>query len=152
MFKVKILDANLDRFKGYGMVFIRLGLGAVFLAHGGQKLFGLFGGNGLSGTIGFMENMGFHPAVFWGTALACAEFFGGLFALIGLFSRWAGLVLATVMFTAIVTVHLENGLFLSNKGFEFAGSLLCMAISLIICGGGSLSADHYLQKRKGKKL
>ena len=75
MFKVKILDANLDRIKGTGMLFIRLGLGLVFIAHGGQKLFGLFGGNGLSGTIDFMEDMGFYPATLWGIALACAEFF-----------------------------------------------------------------------------
>ena len=73
MFQVKILDANLDRFKEYGILFIRLGLGVVFLAHGGQKLFGLFGGNGLSGTIGFIGKMGLYPATFWGTALACAE-------------------------------------------------------------------------------
>ncbi|KMP11974.1 hypothetical protein UZ36_02540 [Candidatus Nitromaritima sp. SCGC AAA799-C22] len=140
----------MDRFKECGMLFIRLGLGVVFLAHGGQKLFGFFGGKGLSGTIGFMEMMGFYPAVFWGTALACAEFFGGLFALIGLFSRWAGFFLTVVMSVAVFTVHIKNGLFMSNKGFEFAGSLLCMAISLVICGGGQLSLDNFLQKRKEK--
>lgn len=148
MFKVDILDSNLDRFREYGLLSIRLGLGVVFLAHGGQKLFGLFGGKGLSGTIGFMDMLGFQPAVFWGTLLAGAEFFGGLFALLGLFTRWAGLFLAAVMAVAVFTVHLENGLFLADKGFEFAGSLLCMAIALIICGGGKLSVDDFLQQRK----
>jgi putative oxidoreductase len=148
MFKVKILDANLDRIKGSGMLFIRLALGVVFLAHGSQKLFGLFGGNGLSGTIGFMEDMGLFPATLWGVLLACAEFFGGLFALIGFYSRWAGFVLAIVMSTAIFMVHFQNGLFLSNRGFEYAGSLLCMAIALIISGGGNLSIDNSLKKRK----
>ena len=147
MFKVKILDANLDRFKECGILFIRLGLGVVFIAHGAQKLFGLFGGNGLAGTIGFMGNMGFYPAFFWGTALACAEFFGGLFALLGLFSRWAGLFLAIVMSVAVFTVHLKNGLFLSDRGFEYTGSLLCMAMALLINGGGSLSLDRLLKRK-----
>jgi putative oxidoreductase len=146
MFKIKILDSNLDKLKEYSMVSIRIALGVVFLGHGGQKLFGLFGGNGLSGTIGFMKMLGFHPAAFWGTALACAEFFGGLFALLGLFTRWAGFSLAIVMSVAVFTVHLKNGLFLANRGFEYAGSLLCMAIALIICGGGKLSLDNFFKK------
>lgn len=148
MFKVKILDANLDRIKGSGMLFIRLALGVVFLAHGSQKLFGLFGGSGLSGTIGFMEDMGLFPATLWGVLLACAEFFGGLFTLVGFYSRWAGLILTIVMGTAVLMVHLPNGLFLSHRGFEYAGSLLCMAIALIISGGGNISLDKFLKKGK----
>jgi len=148
MFKIKTLDANLDKIKGSGMLFIRLALGVVFLAHGSQKLFGLFGGNGLSGTISFMEDIGLYPATFFGVLLACGEFFGGLFALIGFYSRWAGLILAIVMAMAILMVHLQNGLFLSNRGFEYAGSLLCMAIALIICGGGNISVDKFLKQWK----
>ncbi len=147
MFKIKILDSNLDKLKEYSMVSIRIALGVVFLAHGGQKLFGLFGGKGLPGTIGFMKMLGFYPAAFWGTALACAEFFGGLFSLLGLFTRWAGFFLAIVMTVAVFTVHLKNGVFLSNNGFEYAGSLLCMAIALIIYGGGKLSLDNILKKK-----
>ncbi|MFQ5482100.1 MAG: DoxX family protein [Nitrospinaceae bacterium] len=147
MFKIEILDSHLDTLKDYGQVSLRVGLGVVFLAHGGQKLFGLFGGSGLSGAIGFVEMMGFHPAFIWGTLLACTEFFGGLLALIGLFTRWAGLSLAGVMATAILTVHLKNGLFLADKGFEYAGSLLCMAVALIILGGGKLSVDGWLRGR-----
>jgi putative oxidoreductase len=46
-------------------------------------------------------------------------------------------------------VHLKNGVFLSNNGFEFAGSLLCMAIAIIIYGGGKFSVDNILN-RKGE--
>ncbi|MGV7219900.1 MAG: DoxX family protein [Nitrospinales bacterium] len=148
MFKVKILDANLDRMKGSGMLFIRLALGVVFVGHGLQKLFGLFGGSGLSGTINFMEDMGLFPATMWGILLAFAELFGGLFALIGFYSRWAGLILSIVMGTAVFMVHIQNGLFLSNRGFEYAGSLLCMAIALTISGGGNISLDKFLKKGK----
>jgi len=146
MFRIRFLDSNLDQFKEYGVLFIRIGLGVIFIAHGGQKLFGLFGGHGLSGTIGFMDKMGFQPAMLFGAALACAEFFGGVLALLGLFTRWAGLFLAIVMSVAVYTVHLKNGLFMSNKGFEFSGALLCMALSLIVSGGGRWSIDKLLRK------
>ncbi len=147
MFKIKILDSNLERFKEYSILFIRIALGVVFLAHGSQKMFGLFGGGGIAGTIRFMDMMGFGFASFFGIALTGAEFFGGLFALLGLFTRWAALFIAIVMSVAVFTVHIKHGFFVSNKGFEFAGSLLCMAIALIINGGGKISLDNLLFKK-----
>ncbi len=148
MFKIEIIDSQVDRYREYGLLFIRLALGAVFLAHGSQKLFGLFGGHGLSGTIGFMDMMGLKPAAFWGTLLACGEFFGGLLALLGLLTRWAGLCIATIMSVAIFTVHLKNGFFLDNKGIEFAFSLLCMAMALVFFGGGKFSLDDLLWNKE----
>ncbi len=147
MFKIKVLDSNLDRFKEYSMLSLRIALGVVFIAHGSQKLFGLFGGGGLAGTIRYMDMMGFNFAAFWGIALALAEFSGGLFALLGLFTRWAAFFIAIVMSVAVFAVHVKHGLFVSNKGFEFAGSLLCMAIALIINGGGKFSLDNLLFKK-----
>ena len=144
MFIIKVLDSNLDRFKEYSMLSIRIALGVVFLTHGSQKLFGFFGGGGIAGTIRFMDMMGFGFAAFFGIALSCAEFFGGLLTLLGLFTRWAALFIAVVMSVAVFTVHLKYGFFVSNKGFEFAGSLLCMAIALIINGGGKISLDNLL--------
>ena len=87
MFIIKVLDSNLDRFKEYSMLSIRIALGVVFLTHGSQKLFGFFGGGGIAGTIRFMDMMGFGFAAFFGIALSCAEFFGGLLTLLGLFYK-----------------------------------------------------------------
>lgn len=151
MFKINAIDSGLDRFKEYSIFFIRIALGVVFIAHGSQKLFGFFGGGGLSGTIRYMDMLGLTPTAFWGITLSCAEFFGGLLALLGLFSRWAGLFLAIVMTFATFVVHLKHGLFISNRGFEFTGSLLCMAIALIIYGGGKLSIDNLLFEREENK-
>jgi len=144
MFKIAVLDSNLDRFKEYSMLSLRIALGVVFLAHGSQKLFGLWGGGGIAGTIRFMDMMGFSFAAFFGIALAGAEFFGGLLALLGLFTRWAALFIAIVMSVAVFAVHIKHGLFVTDNGFEFAGSLLCMAIALIINGGGKISLDNLL--------
>ena len=147
MFKIAVLDSNLDRFKEYSMLSLRIALGVVFLAHGSQKLFGLWGGGGIAGTIRFMDMMGFSFAAFFGIALSGAEFFGGLLTLFGLFTRWAALFIAFVMSVAVFTVHIKHGLFVTDNGFEFAGSLLCMAIALIINGGGKFSLDNLLFKK-----
>jgi putative oxidoreductase len=73
-----------------------------------------------------------------------AEFFGGLLLIVGLLVRPAALVLAVTMIVAIVSVHLENGFFMSNNGYEFALALLIISIGLALRGAGSFSADRAL--------
>ena len=46
---------------GTGLLLARLILGALMVAHGGQKLFGWLGGYGIAGTAGFFEQLGFRP-------------------------------------------------------------------------------------------
>ena len=46
---------------GTGLLLARLILGVLMVAHGGQKLFGWFGGYGIAGTAGFFEQLGFRP-------------------------------------------------------------------------------------------
>jgi putative oxidoreductase len=49
------------------------------------------------------------------------------------------------MIVAIVTVHLPNGLFMSNNGYEFGLALHAVSVSLALRGAGSFSADRLLQ-------
>jgi putative oxidoreductase len=123
---------------------IRVGTGAIFAAHGAQKLFGWFGGYGLEGTAGWMASIGLEPGYALAVLAGSAEFFGGLLLIFGLLVRPAALVLAVTMIVAIVSVHLENGFFMSNNGYEFALALLIISISLALRGAGSFSADHAL--------
>jgi putative oxidoreductase len=51
------------------------------------------------------------------------------------------------MVVAIVTVHLQNGLFMTNNGYEFGLALLAVSAGLVFRGAGSLSADRLLQTR-----
>ena len=51
------------------------------------------------------------------------------------------------MAVAIVTVHLEHGLFMSNNGYEFALILLATSISLMVSGAGKLSLDNKIVQR-----
>ncbi len=80
-----------------------------------------------------------------------AEFFGGLLLILGFLVRPAALALATTMVVAIMTVHINNGLFMSNNGYEFGLALLVVSIGLVIRGAGSLSADYSLHNAQASK-
>lgn len=137
--KITSTDTGLDTLA------IRVSAGAIFAAHGGQKLFGWFGGYGLQGTAGWMETIGLEPGLLMASMAGGAEFFGGLMLITGLLVRPAAFVLAITMLVAIVTVHLQHGLFLSNNGYEFGLALLAISVALVFRGAGSLSADRLLQ-------
>jgi putative oxidoreductase len=139
----------LDRYREYGPLFLRIALGLIMMGHGSQKLFGAFGGGGLSQTAGFFDQIGIVPGTFWATIVAVVETFGGLLVFIGLLTRVAGLLIAITMLVAMVWVHLPNGFFLSNRGIEFTLALSSMAMALVVVGGGALSADA-LMKRSGR--
>ncbi|HEY0004373.1 MAG TPA: DoxX family protein, partial [Pyrinomonadaceae bacterium] len=67
---------------------LRLALGIIFIAHGGGKMFGWFGGRGLSAFMGGTPPFAFmRPAWLWLGAAAFAEFFGGVLVLAGLLTR-----------------------------------------------------------------
>ncbi|MFT5577777.1 MAG: putative oxidoreductase [Paraglaciecola psychrophila] len=126
---------------------LRLGAGAIFAAHGAQKLFGWFGGYGLEGTALWMTSIGLEPGLLMATAAGGAEFIGGLLLIIGLLVRPAALLLAITMVVAMVAVHLPNGLFMSNNGYEFALALLAVSVGLVFRGAGSISADRLVQSQ-----
>ena len=130
---------------GLDTLAVRIGAGVIFAAHGAQKLFGWFGGYGLEGTAGWLDSIGLGPGMLMATLAGSAEFLGGIFLILGLLVRPAALVLAFTMLVAIVSVHLDNGLFMSNNGYEFGLALLVISIGLAVRGAGSLSADNIVQ-------
>lgn len=130
--------------KGLDTLALRLGAGVIFVAHGAQKLFGWFGGYGLEGTGAWMASIGIEPGVLMAAMAGSAEFFGGLLLILGLLVRPAAAVLAITMLVAIVAVHLQNGLFMVNNGYEFGLALLVISVCLAFRGAGSISADRFL--------
>lgn len=127
---------------GLAALALRIPVGIIFIAHGAQKLFGWFGGYGLVGTGQWMESIGLAPGYLMALLSGSAEFFGGLALLLGLLVRPAGAVLSFTMLIAILSVHIGNGLFIANKGYEFGLALLAVSIALVISGGGSYSFDR----------
>jgi putative oxidoreductase len=146
-----VLTLVLGTYPSWSRAVVRVALGIVFIAHGGQKVFGWFGGPGLKATIqAFQQHMKVPPAA---TVLAAfIEFFGGLALLIGFLSRPAAVGIVAVMLVAIAKVHGRNGFFLNfsgtpgkGHGFEFNFVLIAMALCILIGGAGALSIDALLR-------
>jgi putative oxidoreductase len=132
---------------GYGITVLRIVVGLIFMAHGSQKLFGMFGGYGLEGTGQYMASQGLNPGYLMALLSGSAEFFGGLFLAIGLLARPAAVVLIGLLVVAILSVHIHNGLFMANNGYEYALTLMAVAIAVLFEGAGRLSLDRAIANR-----
>jgi len=127
-----------------GLLIMRLVVGLTMAAHGAQKLFGWFGGYGLTGTGGFLEQLGFIPGRRNALFAGVAEFAGGLLLALGLATPLAATLIISVMFVAVATVHVKHGYFNHNQGFEYNLTLAVVALSLAIMGAGPVSVDGVL--------
>ncbi|GAC31391.1 DoxX family protein [Paraglaciecola polaris] len=135
---------------GMAALALRIPVGIIFIAHGAQKLFGAFGGYGLEGTGQWMASIGLEPGYTLALMAGSAEFFGGIALLLGLLTRPAAAILAVTMIVAIFSVHISNGLFMANNGYEYALALLAVSASLMFSGAGALSVDSHLATRFSK--
>lgn len=142
-----LLNRILESKAGYAALILRVPVGLILAAHGAQKLFGWFGGNGLAGTAGWLSSIGIEPGYLMAILAGGAEFFGGLALVLGLLTRPAALVAAFTMLVAIFSVHIGNGLFADNGGYEYALTLMVALVSLAIQGGGYLSIDKVLSEK-----
>ena len=129
---------------------IRLGLAAVMIAHGSQKVLGSFNGSGFKAHISGNTPFGFmRPAWLWLAAAAFSEFVGGILVGLGFLTRVAAFLIGCVMVTAIFGVHWPSGFFAANRGYEYPLTLLAMALALLISGGGQASVDRALSGARG---
>ena len=125
------------------LAILRLAVGAVFIAHGGQKLF-VYGFDGVAGAF---AQMGVPMAGIVGPLVALLEFFGGIALVVGRLTRVAALGLAATMVGALALVHAPAGFFLPN-GSEFALSLLAVTLSLALVGAGRFAIDAKIAERR----
>ncbi|RMH15968.1 MAG: DoxX family protein [Gemmatimonadetes bacterium] len=132
----------------WGATVARLVLGLVMFPHAAQKVFGWFGGGGISGTIGFFESIGI-PS-FLAALVIAAEFLGSLALLLGAFGRLGAAAVSVVMLGAIAKVHWANGFFMNwfgqqaGEGFEYHLLALGLAAVVLIRGSGAASIDAAL--------
>ena len=129
-----------------GPLALRLAIGAVFVAHGAQKLFGIWGGGGPTGTAAFFAELGLTPAYPLALLVGIVELAGGLLLMGGAFTLITAAVLTVHMLVAVWTVHLARGFFLNwtmapgqGHGYEFNLVLIAALVSLILTGPGALS-------------
>ena len=127
-----------------GLLILRLAVGLTLVGHGSQKLFGWFGGYGLEGTGGFLEQLGFRPGRRAALMAGLTEAGGGALLTLGLLTPLAATMVIAVMLVAIVSVHLSKGFFASNGGYEYPLLLAVAALTLAITGPGQISLDALL--------
>jgi putative oxidoreductase len=119
----------------------RVTIGLLFAGHGTQKLFGWFGGGGLSGTAAFFESLGLRPARRNALAAGVSETAGGLMFAAGTATPVAAAALSASMISAIKTVHWERGIWNTKGGYEYNLVLLAAVFGLTENGPGSWSID-----------
>lgn len=125
------------------LLIARLFFGLGLAAHGSQKLFGWFGGHGLSGTGDFFETIGFRPGRFFATAAASGEVAGGLLTALGLFGPVGPALMILVMIVA-ASIHARNGFFASNNGVELPLLYAMGGLVFAFVGPGAYSLDGIL--------
>lgn len=127
-----------------GRLLLRLTVGSLFFGHGTQKLFGWFGGHGLEATSNMFDSMGMRPGNRNALAAGVAETGGGAGIALGLAMPLSAATLTSVMLTAINRVHLKNGPWATNGGYEYNIVLIAAVLALVEVGPGELSFDHIL--------
>ncbi len=121
--------------KEWAITVLRLMLGLIFIMHGAQKVFGLFGGPGLEGFIAWAGPLGIPTPLAY--AAAFAELIGGILLFLGVFTWLGGLLTTSVMIGAIYFVHSGHGFFIQNNGYEYV--LLLIVATLAVTAAGSRS-------------
>ena len=126
----------------WGLLFLRLALGLIFMVHGAQLLFGAFNGPGLAGFVKMMGPLGYLVAI--------GQFFGGLGIVVGFLSRFSSAALIVIMLGAIAKVHLPNGFFMNwygkqaGEGYEYHLLVIGMCLAILIAGPGRLALGRIL--------
>jgi putative oxidoreductase len=126
-----------------GLVLLRLVIGPLMAAHGAQKLFGWFGGYGLTGTGGFFEQLGFRPGRLFAAAAAVVEIASGTLVTLGLFGPVGPALMISVMVVAALSVHWPQ-VFAQNNGIEVPLLYAAAAAALALTGFGAYSLDNTL--------
>ena len=128
----------LGKYRDFGLLFMRLGIGAMFVMHGLPKL--MAGPDKWTQLGGAMQYLGisFLP-IAWGLAAALSEVVGGLLLVFGLLFRPACLFLTLTMAVA-ANMHLGKGEGLMAASHAIELGLLF--VSLLFIGPGRFSVDR----------
>jgi putative oxidoreductase len=119
---------------------VRAALGASMVYHGLGKV------RAAEQAGEHFQKMGIQPGKFWAFATGVAELFGGVSAILGLWTRPAALAVLVTQAVAIAKVHGKNGYDITKGGFEYNLALMAIAAGLLIAGPGALSAHEAVER------
>ena len=122
----------------------RVLLGVVLIAHGWQKFFQY----GIAGVTGSFAQMGVPLPAVSAVFAAVVELVGGVALLVGAATVVAGILVVLDMLGAFLLVHLANGVFATDNGFELVWMIAAVALVLVAVGPGRFSVDHTVLDRR----
>ena len=128
----------------FGLFILRIVIGALFVGHGTQKLFGWFGGPGLDGAQGMFESLGYRRSRTMAVLAGAAEAGAGVLLVLGFLMPLAAAAIIGVMVNAIATVHAGNGPWVSDGGWEYNVVLITAATAFAFAGPGWAGLDPAL--------
>jgi putative oxidoreductase len=124
-----------------GLLVLRVVVGLLLVGHGAQKLFGWFGGGGLTATAWFFRSLGYWPPRFMARFAGGAELVGGAAVTVGLGTWLAAAAVIATMLNATVAVHKRHGLWAIDGGYEYPLVMAAVAATLGFTGAGAASLD-----------
>jgi putative oxidoreductase len=119
----------------YGATLLRVILGIVYVMHAYLALVI----NGPAGMIAYNAKAGIPLPEIATWYLILAHGLGGILLVLGIYTRWAALANVPVMLGAIIFVHLKNGFWAHQQGYEYVLVLLVATVATAMIGGGALS-------------
>jgi len=131
-------NSNTIKNADLALLFIRIGIGVVFIVAGWGKL------TGIEGVQGFFGDVGIPMAGLMAWIVAIIEFFGGIMVLTGLYPRVPALLLGIIMIVAIITVKMEQGF----GSMRVDLLLLLMSVAIYLTGSGKYSIDNLLNQKE----
>jgi putative oxidoreductase len=123
-----------------GLLLVRVAVGLLLIGHGSQKAFGWFGGPGLRGMAGYLEQMGYRPALLFAVLAGIGEVGGGLLLVFGLATPLGAALVVATMINAYAA-HAGKGVWAQNGGWEYLLVLGVAAAALSLAGPGAWSLD-----------
>jgi putative oxidoreductase len=123
------------------LLVFRVAIGAVFLAHGINHI---FGGGKIAGTGRWFESLGMKPGWVHAWTASATEIGAGALLVLGFLTPFAAAGVVGVMLVAWITNHLKNGFFIfrPGEGWEYVMVLTVSGLVLSILGPGYWSIDN----------
>jgi putative oxidoreductase len=122
-----------------GLLVLRVTLGALFIGHALQQLFGWFHGTGLDGTSATLAHFGYHSTSILAWVTGLTQLVGGTFVLLGLFTPIGAAAILGVMANVII-VKINGNDFAG--GVELESIYAAAAFTILFAGPGRISLDR----------
>lgn len=135
-------NETVSKWRDFPLLFVRIVLVIGFYKPAMMKI------SNVSGIAEWFGGMGYPLPMVSAVLATGTEVLGVILLALGLGTRLISVPLMFVMLIAIFTVHISNGFASGDNGFEIPLYYFLMLFTLMVNGGGKLSLDYILFRKK----